>query len=370
MRKLRQGVGHPRHAGVALALLLASIAMPAMSEAGETTVPFAALPGWVDDAHDAVFQVFRRSCAHIVGESADIRRAVATPPELRAVCVRALGEPDTIKAAAARRFFERNFLPVRVLPQGQRGFMTGYYEPEFAANPEPTAVHRAALFARPSDLDTLVPYHDRAAIEDGALAGRGLELFWLTDPFEAFLVQVQGSARLRLPDGRIARVAYAGRNGHPYTSVGRVLIERGILAREEVDLPRIRDVFAGDPALARDVMRQNRSFVFFRRLEDHDPALGPIGAQGLPLTPGRSIAIDRTAHPYGLPFFVVGEHPTPDGAIPVRRLAIAQDTGTAIVGPARIDWFAGWGVEAERLAGVLRHPIDLFVLRPRAEPLP
>jgi membrane-bound lytic murein transglycosylase A len=215
-----------------------------------------------------------------------------------------------------------------------------------------------------------VPYHDRAAIEDGALAGRGLELIWLADPFEAFLVQVQGSARLRLPDGTLARVAYAGRNGHPYTSIGRVLVERGILTREEVDLPRIRAVFAGDPALAREVMRRNRSFVFFRLLGDHDPSLGPIGAQGLPLTPGRSIAIDRTVHSYGLPFFVLGEHPGPAGATPVRRLVIAQDTGTAIVGPGRIDWFAGWGDEAERLAGLLRHPVELFVLRPRMEALP
>lgn len=369
------GAARPRVASLLALAALAAMTAPAL--------PFAAPAGWSEDRTEEAFAVFRRSCAHLLDQQPDVRLAVPPPPELRRVCRLAMALPAELDRAGARRFFEAEFEARPV--DGPPGLMTGYYEPEFEARLQADARFRFPLFGRPDDLVAfapnetpppgleglagarrradggLEPYPDRAAIEDGALAGRGLELAWLADPFEAFLIQVQGSSRLRIGDGTILRVAYAGRTGHPYTSVGRLLIEEGRMTREEADMPRIRAIFAADPELARRTMRRNRSFVFFRLLENHDSALGPIGAQGVPLTPGRSIAIDRNRYPYGLPIFV-------DGVLrdqPVQRLMIAQDTGTAIVGAQRVDWFAGWGAAAEELAGALRHPVRLTLLVPK-----
>jgi membrane-bound lytic murein transglycosylase A len=314
---------------------------------------------------------------------------LAQPPSraLVAVCEAALRHPDRLPRDEARRFFETRFR----LRIAEPGFMTGYYEPEFAASPVETATHRTPMLGRPPDLvnfppgetppshlaglagarrlpnGTLVPYPDRAAIEDGALTGLGLAMYWFEDPFDLFLIHVQGSARLRLPEGRTVRVGYAGRNGHAYTSVGRVLIDAGVLAREDVDLPRIRAVFAADPALARKAMRANRSYIFFRTIEGLDPDRGPLGAQGVPLTPFRSAAVDRNLHAYGLPLFVSEKIPGRTGSESFLRLLVAQDTGSAILGPARLDLFTGWGAEAERLAGVLRNAVSVTFLEPRED---
>lgn len=368
---------------LAAVLLLAAAPGPGMS----ADTPFTALSGWAEDAHDETFAVFRSSCAIVVSGRAAVRLAQPPSSALVAVCEAALRLPDQMSREGARRFFETRFRP-RVTAAG---FMTGYYEPEFAASPVETAIHRTPMLARPPDLvnfstgerapphlaglagarrladGALVPYPDRAAIEDGALTGLGLALYWFENPFDLFLIHVQGSARLRLPDGRIVRVGYAGRNGHVYTSVGRVLIDRGVLAREDVDLPRIRAVFAADPALAREAMRANRSYIFFRAIEGLDPDRGPMGAQGVPLTPFRSAAVDRSLHAYGLPLFVSGEIPGRTGAESFSRLLVAQDTGSAILGPARLDLFTGWGTEAERLAGVLRNGVSVTFLEPRED---
>lgn len=371
---------------LAAAVLALAASGQVMSHAS-APASFADLPGWAEDSHEEAFATFRASCEVVVTGRAAVRLAQAPSAALVAVCRAALALPATLSRPDARAFFESRFTPRAV----ERGFMTGYYEPEFAASPVETATHRAAMLARPPDLvnftpaevppphlaglagarrlpdGTLVPYPDRAAIEDGALAGLGLALFWFEDPFDLFLIHVQGSARLRLPDGGVVRVGYAGRNGHAYTSVGRVLIERGVLAREAVDLPRIRAAFAADRALARDAMRANRSYIFFRVVAGLDPARGPIGAQGVPLTPFRSAAVDRNLHAYGLPLFVSGHIPGRDGSESFARLLIAQDTGSAILGPARLDLFAGWGAEAERLAGVLRHGVAVAFLEPRGD---
>lgn len=351
-----------------------------------TRLGFSDLPGWAEDCHDAAFAVLHRACRHIVARGAELRAGLAPGAAQRAVSARIARLPAILPPAEARAAFERWFEPVEVAGSG---FMTGYYEPEFAGSLTRTTTFRVPLYGRPPDLVALSaedatgglaglaaarrrpdgglePYPDRAAIEDGALADRGLELLWLADPFDAFIAQVQGSLRVRLADGTVERLAYAGRNGHPYRSVGGFVVERGRLAREEVTLPRLRALFAAEPELARTAMRANPSFVFFARLDGHDSTLGPIGAQGLPLTPGRSIAVDRTIHAYGLPFFVIGALPGDNGdAVPLRRLMIAQDTGSAIAGPARIDYFAGWGAEAERVAGLLKAEIRLVRLEPK-----
>ena len=201
----------------------------------------------------------------------------------------------------------------------------------------------------------LVPYYDRAEIEDGAIAGRGLEICWLKSQTDLLFTQIQGSARVHLEDGTTIRINYDSHNGYPYTPVGRILIDRGIIPREQMSMERIREWMDQNPDGAKELRRQNRSYVFFRevQLSDKDEA---VGAQGVPLTPGRSIAVDKSLHVYGTPFFIAGELPieSEQSKTPFHRLMIAQDTGSAIVGPARADIYFGAG--AERGAG--RRPAE------------
>jgi membrane-bound lytic murein transglycosylase A len=382
------------------ALLLAASLTPMLELRAEPTgagevrlevVPFSALVGWHDDDHCVAFAVFRRSCAALVNDHPALRPADAASQSLRAVCQAALALPDADQAQA-RGFFEANFDAVDIVPPSGRGFLTGYFEPEYDGSLTPTEAFKTPLLARPADLITvpqgetlpglapglqaarrtdagLEPYPDRAAIEDGALGGRAAPIMFLRDPVDAFVVHVQGSARIRLPDGRTRRIAYAGRNGHPYTSIGRILVERGHIPLEEMSLERLVGWLREHPDEARAIMRQNRSYIFFRVAEDLDPNEGPIGGAGIPLTPGRSLAVDRARWSYGLPFWLEGELPTAHGASePLRRLMIAQDTGTAIVGPARGDFFVGSGPEAGTRAGLLRHGVRFVVLRPKERP--
>jgi membrane-bound lytic murein transglycosylase A len=210
------------------------------------------------------------------------------------------------------------------------------------------------------------PYHTRAAIEDGALDGKGLEICWLKDPIEAFFMQIQGSARIRLEDGAVLRLNYAAHNGQPYTPVGGILAQRGEIPREEMSMDRIRQWMLAKPDEAKELRRQNRSFVFFRiaELSDHQEA---VGGQGIALTAGRSIAIDRRLHAYGTPFWLDAELPLSGEASRerFRRLMIAQDTGSAIIGPARADIYFGAGEEAGRVAGRIRHKGRFVMLLPR-----
>jgi membrane-bound lytic murein transglycosylase A len=213
----------------------------------------------------------------------------------------------------------------------------------------------------------LVPYYDRAEIEDGAIAGRGLEICWLKDQTDLLFAQIQGSARIHFEDNSTIRINYDAHNGYPYTAVGRVLIDRGIIPKEQMSMQRIREWLEQNPDGASELRRQNRSYVFFREvnLSDKDEA---VGAQGVPLTPGRSIAVDRSLHVYGTPFFIEGELPIESerSKTPFRRLMIAQDTGSAIVGPARADLYFGAGADAGRVSGRLRHNMRFVILVPKS----
>jgi len=291
----------------------------------------------------------------------------------------------------ARRFFVDNFRPWRVVAEAADGaaFFTGYYEPIVDASLTPTPDFRAPVLARPRDLVSfapgegppdldprlagaqrrddgrLTPYPDRAAIE----ATGGEAVAWLADEVEVFFAQVQGSARLRLADGRKARLVYDGRNGQPYTSIGRLLVEAGEIPEQEMSLARLKawlranGLKPGDKGRA--IMQRNASYVFFRLVEDVDPALGPIGGAGIALTTLRSIAIDRTLWSYGLPFWIEAALPwESDELSPFRRLMVAHDTGSAIVGPARADIFFGAGDAAGARAGAIRHRGQFAVLAP------
>lgn len=357
---------------------------------GATLVPqsFADLDGWAQDDHAAAFATFRASCAALAVPPAEI--GPTSVPTLKAGLLHACALADRLGAQPApdlaRLFFEIAFRPFRVVPGGTgSAFYTGYYEPEVDGALTPGNGFDVPVYGRPDDLlmqgagptpnsggalrrtaEGLVPYPDRAAIEDGALAGRGLEVAWLRDPIDLFFMQIQGSARLRLPDGRVLRLNYDGYNGHPYLPVARLLIQRGLVPREEMSMSRIRAFMEADPAAGRALRRENPSYAFFKAL-DLGAGAGAMGAQGVPLTAGRSIAVDRMLHTYGAPVFVEADLPltAPGSAEPFRRLVIAQDTGSAIVGPARADIYFGTGREAGEVAGRIRHPGRFTLLVPR-----
>lgn len=377
-------------------LFLAAAATPASSRpdvggAEISALRYGELPGWAEDDHAAAFRAFRRTCPAIVGNTPAMRTAAPPPDGLQAACLQALelGEAD---APASRRFFETRFEPLQVSVVGGRSLLTGYYEPEFDGALEPSGAFPAPLLARPDDLVTLEPgetvpnlpagvtaarrtpsglepYPDRAAIEDGAIADRTRPLAYVRDAVEVFIIQVQGSARLKLPDGRAVRLAYAGRNGLPYTSVARLLVETLGIKPSEMTADVLTGWLRQHPAEARELLRRNRSYVFFRLAEELDAADGPIGAAGVSVTSGRTLAVDRAVWPFGLPVWLEGELPEPGGGSrPLRRLTVAQDAGSAITGPGRGDLFFGSGDEAGERAGLLRAEIRFVVLWPRPAP--
>ncbi|MCZ8376718.1 MAG: MltA domain-containing protein [Beijerinckiaceae bacterium] len=349
---------------------------------------WADVPGWTGDNHAEAFSAFLRTCP--AGIPA-LRAGQPRPPALQRTCDHAFAERDALLAdgGQARLFFERHFLPVEIIPASGAGFLTGYYEPELEASrqqrpgfPEPVLGRPADLVTvpqgepAPSPLDASLqawrrgpggpePYPDRKAIWAGALSGQGLEIAWLRGKPELFITQVQGSARLRWAEGGIGRLRYAGRNGHPYTSIGRKLVERGIMALETMTLAKLMGWLRDNPAEARALMEENRSYVFFQLDESLSPEEGPIGGAGVPLVAGRSLAVDRSIWPYGLPVFIEASPLVPEGGRQrIARLMIAQDTGSAIVGAARGDFFVGSGSAAGDSAGLFRDPVRFIILVP------
>lgn len=347
---------------------------------------FAALPGWTRDDHAAAHAAFRRSAYRALEKpyrtgSLGID-ASAFAPAFEAA--RAMPAPT---AAQARTFFETHFRPFRIRPRGGAGLVTGFYEPVARAAPARTPEFAVPLYRRPDDLVDLddagrpagmdpyfafgrktdagiVEYFDRGEIERGALAGRGLEFAWLADKVDVFFIHVQGAARLVMPDGAERRVTYAAKSGHPFTGAGRVLVEKGELALADVTMQSIRAWFRAHPDRVDEILWRNRSFIFFRDAPVDDPTLGPVAAAKVPLAPGRSMAVDRLIHTFATPFFVDAPTLTAFGGERFSRLMIAQDTGSAIVGPARGDLFAGSGDAAGEIAGVVRNAADFHILVP------
>jgi membrane-bound lytic murein transglycosylase A len=360
-----------------------------LPDSGLEPVQWSDLQGWGDDDHLAAFAAYQTSCQAL----RKVRLGHDHGPiysALWALCrrVSALQPQDS---AAARTFFEQNFAPVRIARLGEaEGFLTGYYEPIVQGSRFPNPEFHVPLYRRPRDLlaaghkpgaagfpnkgalvgrrnerNEIVPYHDRGAIEAGALDGQKLEICWLKDTFDALAIQIQGSARVILEDGTPLRINYDSHNGYSYSAVGRVLIERNLIAREDMSMQRIRDWMAAHPDDAPKVRATNRSYVFFRITGLSNDG-EPVGAQGVPLAPGRSIAVDKL-HEYGTPFFIEAVLPI-ESAKPIwpfRRLMIAQDTGSAIIGPARADLYWGAGDDAGRIAGRIRHPGRFVMLLPR-----
>jgi membrane-bound lytic murein transglycosylase A len=329
------------------------------------TVSWAELEGWAGDDHAAAFETFLSSCNTMV-QGTPLRHA-GQPfyTALQSACRRAI-KSQPRDAGAARIFFERSFRPMRIAPLGESaGFLTGYYEPIIEGSRVKNAEFNVPLYRTPPNLTK--PYFERAKIENGALAGRKLEICWLKDPTDLFFAQIQGSARVKLvEDGKILRLNYSSHNGWPYTAIGGILIHREIVPREEMSMDRIREWIDANPKEGRELRLRNKSYVFFREtgLSEH---VEPVGAQGISLTPGRSIAVDRTIHIYGTPFFIQAELPfdSENSENKFQRLMVAQDTGGAIRGPARADLYFGAGSGPAHVAGRIRHPGHFTILVPR-----
>ncbi len=388
-----------------LSLLSACAADGEKKKDGPSDIPSPALeyqflvdvPGWQQDDHKAAFHAFQRSCARLARKESGIKEPVkdsgiaGTYEDWQAVC-NVAATIDPAEGAAARRFFEQWFTAYLVRDaenEKSDGLFTGYYEPLLHGSLEKTDRYHVPLYKKPDDLievnlgafratlkgqniagrvekGRLVPYHDRAEIGKGALAKKGEVLLWVDDPVQAFFLHIQGSGRVKFEDGTEMRVGYAGQNGHVYYAIGKYLVENGTLPKEKVTMPAIRDYLAAHPDEAEMVMNKNASYIFFRELEGAD---GPLGAEGVALTEGRSLAVDRRIFPYGMPVWLDLEGVF-DSEKRIRRLVVAQDTGGAIRGAVRGDVFWGHGAEAENNAGHMKSRGRYWVLLPRFVTIP
>jgi membrane-bound lytic murein transglycosylase A len=322
------------------------------------------LPGWGAERPLEAWDALRRSCDRIA-------------PEMRRVWSSFCGEAlrtTPIDDAAARAWLEQRLQPYRVLPREAgapgEGLATGYFEPLIEASRTPRGAHRHALHAVPADLAARKPWYTRAQMETlpaAQAALRGREIAYVADPLDALVIQVQGSGRVRMTeaDGRVStvRLAFAGHNDHGYVSVGRWLIEQGELKPGEASWPAIRDWARRNPQRVQQMLHANPRVVFFREEALTDASQGPRGSQGVPLTPERSIAVDPASIPLGTPLWLDSTEPLT--ATPLRRLVLAQDTGSAITGAVRADYFWGWGPRAEAQAGRMKQPLRLWALWPR-----
>jgi membrane-bound lytic murein transglycosylase A len=384
-----RAIGHAAVLGLIMSVsTLAAHSEPNVGEGTARAVSFIDVPGWAQDDTLAAWRVFHNNCTAMTAVNPKTLRAgLAPPPALITICT-AAAQLALSTQAEARAFFEQHFQPYEITPPSGAGFLTGYYEPEVQGSLTKTPDFQAPLLSKPVDSEviapgetrtgipegfaaarrkpdgTLTPYPDRAAIQAGAMDGEVQPLLWLRDDAEVFFLQVQGSGRVRLPDGSVRRIAYAGRNGHPYTMIGRVLVQEGHLPLEQAQLEPIKAWLRANPAEGQRIMQLNRSYVFFRVADELPIDAGPIGGAGLPLTPWRSIAVDRTRWPYGLPIWI--DAMLPGITQPFQKLTIAEDTGSAILGVARADLFHGSGAEAGVQAGALRHPMRFIVLWPKA----
>jgi membrane-bound lytic murein transglycosylase A len=368
---------------IALLLLAAAVwQLTRTPEAGPlklTRLHFSDLPGWSAGDPHAAFTAFERSCTALTSQPDTTRVGDygGTVADWRAVCAAS----EKADANAARDFFEQWFQPLAVgAGDVKDGLFTGYYEPELHGSIARHGPYKTPVYGRPADLvdvdlgqfrdswtgehvsgrieeHRLVPYATRAEIDAHGLRQSQI-LFYGDDPVSVFFLHIQGSGRVVLDDGEVARVAYAGENGRPYTAIGRTLIAEHALPKDGLTMQTIRDWLTAHPDNARRVMESDASFVFFKKLPIGDPGLGAVGAESVPLTPEASIAVDRRIHPLGVPFFLTANNG-------LNRLFIAQDIGGAIRGAVRADLFFGFGPRAEARAGAMKQTGRMYVLLPK-----
>jgi membrane-bound lytic murein transglycosylase A len=347
-------------------------------------VAIAAIPGWQQDDHAKALATFQRSCQEILTTAHGFKRPAKYSGALSdwvSLCNHATS------AANAKEFFESNFAAYKIHdPVKPEGLYTGYYEPEAEGSLTSSAEYPVPVYNKPTDLVALdasaeaatglkygrivkgLPqvYFTRKEIEQGALSGRGLEIVWLKSWVDAFFIHIQGSGRVVLPDGQIIRLAYAAKTGQPYTGIGGVLLARNVGSKETMSMELLRSWMKDHPSDARELMWNNKSYIFFRQIEVPSKDLGALGAQQVNLTPLRSLAVDRSIWMFGTPMWIDTTTPPEAGAKPFRRLMIAQDTGTAIKGYVRGDVYWGWGADAAFNAGHMKSPGSMVVLLPKS----
>lgn len=336
---------------------------PAADRLELTPVRIERLPGWNDDRQNEAIPALLQSCARLA------KRAATDPLGSAPVFGRASQWQQICRAAervpphtSAARSFLRDWFQAYQATNGTNptGLFTGYYEPVLRGSWRRGGAYRVPVYRPPGgSAGRTLP--SRAQIEAGALSGRGLELLWLDDAVDAFFMHIQGSGRVQMDDGSLVRIGFAGKNGHPYVPIGAELIRRGEIPQEQMSMQAIRGWLAANPAQAPALMRSNPSYVFFRMVDGD----GPIGAQGVPLTALRSLAVDPYYVPYSVPIWLDTSDPTSGGS-PLRLLAVAQDTGGAIRGPVRGDLYCGSGDVAGRRAGLMKQEGRWFLLLPRA----
>lgn len=341
-----------------------------MSGLSVTPLSFMKLGGWNGDAHGEALEAFQRSCTKL---QALPKNAVVGSGMLSGSAghwQRACTEAAMIDAqdkVAARAFFEREFVPYQLAYQGKtQGKFTGYYEPLMRGSWEKKAAYQEPIYSRPADLVTGKTYpFTRSDIDNGALAGKGLEQLYINNPVDVFFLHVQGSGRVLMDTGEMIALRFDGKTNQPYTAIGKVLVERGELTREEVSAPTIRKWLHNHPNEARDIMQHNKSFVFFQVVPQS--ANGPVGAQNVPLIPERSLAVDASFIPLGMPLWLSTTlpHSAFGKGEPYERLMVAQDKGSAITGAIRGDIFFGFGDRAEDLAGYMNSEGTLVALIPK-----
>ena len=332
---------------------------------------FGSIPGWAEGDHTPVLVNLRSACEKITDRAVDEgiggvvfngEPVFGRGGDWRPICDDAARSPND----QARAFFERWFEPVSINGSGeeQAALYTAYFEPELRGSRTRGGPFQYPIYRKPPELQRGVPFFERAQIQQGALAGRGLELFWIDDPVETFFLEIQGSGRVRLPDGQVARVGYAGKNGHAYKAIGKTLVEWGALPLEQVSLQSIKAWLRANPLRRDELLATNRSYVFFIERPElaADPSLGPVGTFGTPLPAMRAIAVDRKSYALGIPFWI--DFDSPVG--PMQRLVLALDTGGAIKGPRRADFFFGSGDGPGQAAGATRARGRLIALAPTA----
>jgi membrane-bound lytic murein transglycosylase A len=360
----------------ALCLLASCVSAPPSAPGIGQPVSWAELPGWRDDALAQAWPALQNSCQKLPARDARWSELCADAALFPAP------DDDT-----ARAFFETRFAAHAVSGNNGNadGLITGYYEPLLHGSRVKTRRFRYPLYGRPDDLvvvdlgelypelqgkryrgrlnsNRVVPYYSRSEISNGKRPPDATVLAWVDDPVALFFLEIQGSGRIRLPDGKLLHVGYADQNGHPYVAIGRTLVDSGVMKLEEATMPAIRAWLKANPDQASVVLNSNPSYVFFTLREPGSS--GPVGALNVPLQPERSIAVDPNFIPLGSPVWFDTSLPGNSDARPYRRLVFAQDTGGAIRGPVRADLFLGFGENAERIAGAMRQRGKLYVLLP------
>lgn len=362
-RRALRGGGQTWSVLLMLGLAACSEQPPSGEALSLEAVSFEALPGWESTSHAAALEAFQQSCSKFSSHPEKIPQRVADADASISGWMSSCQRAGQTPPDQAQAFFTRYFQPYQAMAYGdtEEGLVTGYYEPLLRGSRTQSAEYPYPVWGVPADLQPGVAYLSHREIDMQGLQGKAEALLYVNDKVDLFFLQIQGSGRVLLPDGEIVKLAYAGKNGHAYTAIGRYLIENDLIPRSELSAPRLKQWLRENPEQGQEIMYQNASYVFFKWGEQVGNA---VGAQGVPLTPEASIAVDPSYMPYGVPVYLDTTLPYTQEAY--RKLVVAQDTGGAIKGPLRADLFTGFGERAEHIAGGMKQMARFFVLLPRS----